>query len=66
MTPDDPPTHPTGRRPSAPYQEVPDQCSKVPALTVVDGHPLTDAGCGLFQKLPIRSIEEQNPVAVTQ
>ena len=49
-----------------PDQEVPDQGSKVPALTVVDGHPLTDAGCGLFQKLPIRTIEKQNAAVVTQ
>ena len=49
-----------------PDQEVPDQGSKVPTLTAVDGPPLTYAGCGLFQKLPIRTIEKQNSVAVTQ
>ena len=43
-----------------PDQEVPDQDSKVPALTVVDGYPLTYAGCGFFQKFPIRTIENQN------
>ena len=46
-------------------QEVPNQGSKVPTLTIVDAS-LTYAGCGLFKKFPIRTIENQNAVVVTQ
>ena len=68
MTPDDPFTRHTGQRTKAPYPGlgISGTSPKVPTLTVVHGRPFTDAGCGLFQKLPIRSIELQNPAVVKQ